>query len=63
MPEPLGVLGVVCPDGWPLLGFVSTVLPLVAMGNSVVAIPPTGAPLAATDLYQVLDTSDLPGAW
>jgi aldehyde dehydrogenase (NAD+) len=61
MPEPLGVVGVVCPDGWPLLGFVSTVLPLIAMGNTVIAIPSSGAPLAATDLYQVLDTSDLPG--
>jgi len=60
MPEPIGAVGVVCPDGWPLLGFVSTVLPLVAMGNTVIAIPSTGAPLAATDLYQVLDTSDLP---
>jgi aldehyde dehydrogenase (NAD+) len=61
MPEPIGVVGVVCPDAWPLLGFLSTVLPLIAMGNTVVAIPSTTAPRAATDLYQVLDTSDLPG--
>ena len=61
MPEPMGVLAVVCPDGWPLLGFVSTVLPAVAMGNTVVAIPSTRAPLPVTDLYQVLDTSDMPG--
>ena len=61
MPEPIGVIGVVCPEAWPLLGFVSTVLPPVALGNTVVAIPSTAAPLAATDLYQVLDTSDLPG--
>jgi aldehyde dehydrogenase (NAD+) len=61
MPEPIGVLGVVCPDAWPLLGLISTVLPAIAMGNTVVAIPSTRAPLAATDLYQVLDTSDLPG--
>jgi aldehyde dehydrogenase (NAD+) len=60
MPEPIGVLGVVCPDSWPLLGFVSTVLPAVAMGNTVVAVPSAAAPLAATDLYQVLDTSDVP---
>ena len=60
MPEPIGVLGVVCPESWPLLGFVSTVLPAVAMGNTVVAVPSAGAPLAATDLYQVLDTSDVP---
>jgi aldehyde dehydrogenase (NAD+) len=61
MPEPIGVLGIVCPDTWPLLGLVSTVLPAIAMGNTVVAIPSSSAPLSAIDLYQVLDTSDLPG--
>jgi aldehyde dehydrogenase (NAD+) len=61
MPEPIGVLGVVCPDAAPLLGFLSAVLPAVAMGNSVVAVPSARGSLAATDLYQVLDTSDLPG--
>jgi aldehyde dehydrogenase (NAD+) len=60
MPEPIGVLGVVCPDTWPLLGFVSTVLPGLAMGNSVVAVPSSRNPLAATDLYQVIETSDFP---
>jgi aldehyde dehydrogenase (NAD+) len=60
MPEPLGVLGVVSPESWPLLGFVSTVLPALAMGNTVVAVPSGRAPLVATDLYQVLDTSDVP---
>jgi aldehyde dehydrogenase (NAD+) len=60
MPEPIGVLGVVAPGDWPLLGFVSTVLPPFAMGNTVVAVPSSRAPLAATDLYQVLDTSDVP---
>ncbi|HEV2083637.1 MAG TPA: aldehyde dehydrogenase, partial [Gemmatimonadales bacterium] len=60
MPEPIGVLGVVAPDDWPLLGFVSTVLPPFAMGNTVVAVPSSRAPLVATDLYQVLDTSDVP---
>jgi aldehyde dehydrogenase (NAD+) len=60
MPEPIGVVGVVCPEDQPLLGFVSTVLPLVATGNTVVAVPSTRAPLSATDLYQVLETSDVP---
>ncbi len=60
MPEPLGVMAVVCPEEWPLLGFLSTVLPPVAMGNTVVALPSGRWPLLATDLYQVLDTSDLP---
>ena len=60
MPEPLGVLGVVCPEAAPLLGFLSTVLPPIAMGNTVVAVPSSPTPLPVTDLYQVLETSDLP---
>ncbi|TFG42429.1 MAG: aldehyde dehydrogenase, partial [Gemmatimonadales bacterium] len=61
MPEPLGVMAVVCPEEWPLLGFLSATLPPLAMGNAVVAVPSERWPLLATDLYQVLDTSDLPG--
>ncbi len=61
MPEPLGVMGVICPDEAPLLGFISAVAPALCLGNRVVAVPSECAPLAATDLYQVLDTSDLPG--
>jgi aldehyde dehydrogenase (NAD+) len=60
MPEPMGVLGVVCPEAPPLLGFLSTVLPAIAMGNTVIAVPSSPAPLLATDFYQVLDTSDVP---
>ncbi|HQR16765.1 MAG TPA: aldehyde dehydrogenase family protein [Gemmatimonadales bacterium] len=60
MPEPLGVMAVVAPEAWPLLGFISAVAPPVAMGNTVVALPSGRWPLVATDLYQVLDTSDLP---
>lgn len=61
MNEPLGVLGIVCPEEFPLLGFVGTVIPAIAMGNNVVVIPSESAPLSATDFYQVLDTSDVPG--
>ncbi len=61
MREPVGILGIGCPDGLPLLGFVSLVAPAIAMGDRVVAIPSERHPLAATDFYQVLDTSDLPG--
>jgi aldehyde dehydrogenase (NAD+) len=60
MHEPIGVAGVVCPDEAPLLAFVSLVAPLLAMGNRVVAVPSERHPLAATDLYQILETSDLP---
>jgi aldehyde dehydrogenase (NAD+) len=61
MPEPIGVMGLVCPEEAPLLGFVSTVAPLMAMGNAVVAVPSHRWPLLATDLYQVMETSDIPG--
>ncbi|MFV1986260.1 MAG: aldehyde dehydrogenase family protein [Gemmatimonadota bacterium] len=60
MPEPLGVVAVVCPEEPALLGFVSTVLAPVAVGNSVVAVASERWPLLATDLYQVLETSDVP---
>jgi aldehyde dehydrogenase (NAD+) len=39
MNEPYGVLGILCPDEMPLLGFVSLVMPAIAMGNRVVAVP------------------------
>jgi aldehyde dehydrogenase (NAD+) len=61
MKEPVGVMGITCPNAAPLLGFVSLVAPAIAMGNAVVAVPSEAWPLAATDLYQVFDTSDLPG--
>ena len=59
--EPVGVIGIVCPNELPLLGFVSLVAPALALGNRVVAVPSEQYPLSAIDLYQVLDTSDLPG--
>lgn len=60
MPESIGVMGIVCPDESPLLGFISTVIPAITMGNSVVVIPSETAPFSATDFYQILDTSDVP---
>jgi len=60
MPEPIGVMGIVAPDEAPLLAFVSLVAPAIARGNAVVAVPSERHALAATDFYQVLDTSDVP---
>lgn len=61
MREPVGVVGIVCPDENPLLGFISLLAPAIAMGNRVVMLPSQSAPLVATDFYQILDTSDVPG--
>ena len=60
MPEALGVMGIICPDVFPLLGLLSNILPPLSMGNRVIVIPSSTAPLSATDLYQVLETSDVP---
>ncbi|HEY0072205.1 MAG TPA: aldehyde dehydrogenase family protein [Chloroflexia bacterium] len=61
MPEPIGVMGIACPTEYPLLGLVSLVAPAIAMGNTVVVVPSERHPLSATDFYQVLETSDVPG--
>jgi len=61
MNEPIGTVGVLCPLEAPLLGFLSTVLPVLAMGNTAVVIPSEAYPLITGDLYQLFDTSDLPG--
>src|SRR5207249_845926 len=60
MNEPVGVIGIACTEAEPLLGFVSLVGPAVAVGNTVIAIPSEAHPLAATELYTVLDASDVP---
>src|SRR5437879_4814997 len=59
--EPLGTMGIICPAEAPLLGFLSLVLPAISAGNTVVAVPSETYPLITADLYQLLDTSDMPG--
>ncbi len=61
MNEARGVIGALCPEEAPLLGLISVLAPAIAMGNTCVLVPSETAPLSATDLYQVLETSDLPG--
>jgi aldehyde dehydrogenase (NAD+) len=61
MREPVGTIAALCPDEAPLLGLVSVMAPAIAMGNRVVLVASEPFPLAATDFYQVLDTSDVPG--
>ena len=52
--EPVGVVGVVCPDEAPLLSFLSLLAPAVVRANCVVIIPSEKYPLLALDLYQVM---------
>ncbi|CAH3189699.1 unnamed protein product, partial [Porites lobata] len=59
--EPVGVIGIACPDTCPLLAFVSLLAPAVIRGNTVVIAPSQKHPMIAVDMYQIFDTSDLPG--
>jgi len=61
MPEPVGAVGILAPSEAPLLGLLSLILPAIAVGNTVVAVPSERYPLVIGDLYQIFDTSDLPG--
>ena len=60
MNEPIGVMGIICPDEAPLLSMVSLMAPALAMGNRVVMLASQPSPLMAGDLMQVLETSDIP---
>jgi aldehyde dehydrogenase (NAD+) len=60
MNEAIGTVGVICPADAPLLGFLSLVMPLLAVGNAVVAVPSERYPLITGDLYQLFATSDVP---
>jgi len=59
--EPVGVVAITCPDESPLLSFVSLLAPAIVRGNAVIIVPSERFPLPALDLYQVFETSDLPG--
>jgi aldehyde dehydrogenase (NAD+) len=60
MNEAIGAIAILAPSEAPLLGLLSLVLPAIAVGNTVVAVPSERYPLIIGDLYQIFDTSDLP---
>ncbi len=61
MKEAIGTIAILAPDEAPLLSLLSLLLPAIAMGNAVVAVPSERAATLMGELYQVFDTSDLPG--
>ena len=60
MKEPHGVMAIAAPEESPLLGLISTTLPAIAMGNRIVVVPSERYGLIATNLYQILEPSDVP---
>jgi len=61
VPEPMGVVGVVCPSRPALLGLLGAVLPIITAGNTVVVLASEVDPRTALVLGEALATSDLPG--
>ena len=61
VPEPTGVVGVLCPEEPPLLGLISRIVPPLVGGNAVVAVASEAHPLAAVELAEAIATSDVPG--
>ena len=60
MPEPTGVVVVICPDEPSLLGFVSLVMPVILSGNCAVVLVSPTKPLPALTFSEIIATSDLP---
>ena len=61
MNEPTGKIAAFAPDASPLLAPLSIIGAAMAMGNRVTLLASEPYPLALTDFYQVLETSDVPG--
>lgn len=59
--EPTGVVALLAPQDPPLLGLVANLAPVIAGGNTCVALASEARPLAAVSLAEVLHSSDLPG--
>jgi acyl-CoA reductase-like NAD-dependent aldehyde dehydrogenase len=60
VPEPTGVVGILCPDEPPLQGIVTRIAPALVAGNTVVAVASERHPVAAIELAEALATSDFP---
>jgi acyl-CoA reductase-like NAD-dependent aldehyde dehydrogenase len=59
--EPTGVVSILTPENYGLIGLVSTIAPVICGGNTCIALASTRMPLCAVTLTEVLATSDLPG--
>ena len=60
IPEALGVVGFIAPKKSALLGFIAGIAPIIASGNTVIALASESAPLPAMSLAEVITTSDVP---
>jgi acyl-CoA reductase-like NAD-dependent aldehyde dehydrogenase len=60
-PEPVGVVSIIAPEKFGLLGLVSVMSPAIAGGNAVIILASETKPLTAISFAEVLNSSDVPG--
>lgn len=60
IPEPMGVVAIVAPENYSLLGVVSTLAPVIAGGNTCILFGSEQQPLCTVTFGEVLASSDVP---
>lgn len=60
VPEPMGVVGIICPDTLGLLSLISLMAPVIAGGNTCVVLASEKQPLCSITFAEVVATSDVP---
>src|SRR6187431_1476364 len=61
VPEPMGVVAIIAPQGDSLAGLVSVIAPVISGGNTCVVLASETRPLCSVTFAEVLNSSDLPG--
>jgi acyl-CoA reductase-like NAD-dependent aldehyde dehydrogenase len=59
--EPTGVVTIIAPESPSLLGLVSSIMPVIAGGNTCVVLASENSPHVAVTFAEVLNCSDVPG--
>ena len=60
VPQAMGVVSVIAPNEFPLLGLVSVVAPVIVGGNSCIVLSSEENPMVSISFAEVLNTSDVP---
>ena len=58
--QSMGVISVISPNDFPLLGLISVVAPLIVGGNSCVVLSSEKNPMVSISFAEVINTSDVP---
>ena len=60
VPQAMGVVSIIAPNEFPLLGLVSIVAPIIVGGNTCIVLSSEKNPMVSISFAEVLNTSDVP---